>query len=288
MKCQKCHHNEATIHIKELGDFCLSCHNELMAELQGGEPPEVFPKNLSVKAADGHRHRFIVTTMILPGMVIWRATEKNGGYEFVYHARPEDNQTLAFEKLREKIATGLSYQTLEPQVDGPLIGNAIEIDEAQFSLKDIGTFRIACDSETDTTSLIIDGKTVALADWGRALTAYEGFNLDYQIRDLAEAVLGPETVLKPVSINPDQIEARFKRTLSWFLEDGFLSTARASACEDALYDCIDDLKLLCQSGDRETAQKLAQRISKRLLAVANDDDSFPEYLLALIDAALAL
>ena len=288
MKCQKCHHNEATIHIKELGDFCLSCHNELMAKLQGGEPPEVFPKNLSVKAADGHRHRFIVTTMILPGMVIWRAVEKNGGYEFVYHARPADDQATAFERLLEKIETGLSYQSLESEADGPLFDNAIEIDEEQFGLKAVGTFRIAYDLAADTTSLIIDGKEVALDDWGRALTAYEGFNMDYQIRDMAEDVLGPETVLKPVSINPDQIEARFKRTLSWFLEDGFLSTDRASACEDALYDCIDDLKLLCQYGDRETAQKLGKRISKRLLAVANDDDSFPEYLLALIDAALAL
>ena len=288
MKCQKCHHNEATIHIKELGDFCLSCHNEMMAELQGMEQPEVFPKNLSVKAADGHRHRFIITTMILPGMVIWRAVEKNGGYEFVYHARPADNQTTAFERLLEKIEQGLSYQSLESEADGPLFDNAIEIDAEQFGLKAVGTFRIAYDSQADTASLIIDGKAVALDDWGRALTAYEGFNMDYQIRDMAEAVLGPETVLKPVSINPDQIEARFKRTLGWFLEDGFLSTARASACEDALYDCIDDLKLLCQYGDRETAQKLGKRISKRLLAVANDDDSFPDYLLTLIDAALAL
>lgn len=288
MKCQKCHHNEATIHIADRGDFCLSCHNEIMAELQGVVEPEVFPKNLSVKAADGHRHRFIVTMMILPGMVIWRAVEKNGGYQFVYHARPEDNQSSAFEKLLEKIETGLSYQTLEPRAGGPLFSNAIEIDAAQFSLKNIGTFRIACDSETDTASLIIDGQAVTLDDWGRALTAYEGFNLDYQIRDLSEDVLGTETVLKPVSINPDLIEARFARTLGWFLEDGFLRTDRASACEDALYDCIDDLKLLCQSGDRETAQKLGKRIKKRLLAVENDDDSFPEYLLALIDAALAL
>lgn len=288
MKCQKCHQKEATIHVADRGDFCLSCHNEIMAEMQDGEPPEVFPKNLSVKAADGHRHRFVVTTMILPGMVIWRAVEKNGGYQFVYHARPEDNQTLAFERLLDKIETGLSYQTLEPQVDGPLFDNAIEIDEAPFSLKDIGTFRIAYDSEADTASLIIDGKAVALDDWGRALTAYEGFNLDYQIRDLSEDVLGTETVLKPVSINPDQIDAHFARTLGWFLAGDFLRSDRASACEDALYDCLDDLKLLCQYGDRETAQKLGQRIRQRLLAVETDDDSFPEYLLTLIDAALAL
>ncbi|MBK5245489.1 MAG: hypothetical protein JJE18_10885 [Eubacteriaceae bacterium] len=31
MKCTTCQLNEATIHVMNFGDFCLNCHNEMIA-----------------------------------------------------------------------------------------------------------------------------------------------------------------------------------------------------------------------------------------------------------------
>ncbi|WP_291299695.1 hypothetical protein [Desulfosporosinus sp. BICA1-9] len=33
MKCKKCKSMEATIHVANVGDFCLECHNDYMAKL---------------------------------------------------------------------------------------------------------------------------------------------------------------------------------------------------------------------------------------------------------------
>ena len=63
----------------------------------------------------------------------------------------------------------------------------------------------------------IDEKNISLQDFGRALTPFEGFNMDFQIRDLSEEVLGKDTVLRRVSISPDVIIEHFNRSLSWFL-----------------------------------------------------------------------
>ena len=35
MKCKKCKSRESTIHVSNVGDFCLDCHNDYMAELLG-------------------------------------------------------------------------------------------------------------------------------------------------------------------------------------------------------------------------------------------------------------
>ncbi|SHJ13549.1 hypothetical protein SAMN02746098_05226 [Desulfosporosinus lacus DSM 15449] len=85
---------------------------------------------------------------------------------------------------------------------------------------------------------------MALHDFGRALTAFEGFNIDFQIRDLSEEVLGKDTVLRRVSINQDVIIEHFERSLSWLLKGDFLSYKHASACGEALFERIEELELL--------------------------------------------
>ncbi|MBK5247282.1 MAG: hypothetical protein JJE49_08470 [Peptostreptococcaceae bacterium] len=48
-------------------------------------------------------------------------------------------------------------------------------------------------------------------DLGRELTTFEGFNMDFQIKDLSDEVLGKEMALRPVSINPEVITEHFER-----------------------------------------------------------------------------
>ena len=106
------------------------------------------------------------------------------------------------------------------------------------------------------------------------------FCLDFQIRDLSEEVLGKDTVLRRVSINPDVIIEHFERSLSWFLKGDFLSYKHASACGEALFEKI------CKYGNKEEAVAVGRRMKKRLISIEHDTDDFPDYLLTMIDQAL--
>ncbi|MFT5874440.1 MAG: hypothetical protein ACI8WT_003410 [Clostridium sp.] len=172
-------------------------------------------------------------------------------YKFEVLANPEENQADAIEQLHQKILTGLGYKTLTHMSDRYFVDNAIRISNEQYSLNSVGTFRIQHAEEENIVSLVIDGKDIPLHDFGRALTAFEGFNMDFQIKDLSEAVLGKDMVLSPVIINPDVIIEHFERTLRWFLERDFLSYKRASACVEALVERVDELELLYKCGSRK-------------------------------------
>ncbi|MHB8077350.1 hypothetical protein, partial [Desulfosporosinus fructosivorans] len=113
-----------------------------------------------------------------------------------------------------------------------------------------------------------------------------GFNMDFQIKDLSEEVLGKDTVLRRVSINPDVIIEHFERSLSWFLKGDFLSYKHASACGEALFERIDELELLCKYGNKEEAVEVGKRMKKRLISIEHDTDDFPDYLLTMIDQVL--
>lgn len=286
MKCKKCNSTESTIHVVNDGDFCLDCHNDYMAELLGINKMDDFPRIISGYDADGIIHRFEISNMIMPGFFVWKAEEIEGGYQFEILVKPEENQTVAIEHLHQKILTGLGYKTLTHLSDRYFIDNAIQIDKEQYSLNSVGTCRIQHAEEKNQACLVIDGKNISLQDFGRALTTFEGFNMDFQIRDLSEEVLGKDTVLKRVSINPDVILEHFERTLSWFLKGDFLSYKHASACEEALFERIDELELLCKYGNQDEAVTLGTRMKKRLIAIEHDTDDFPDYLLTMIDQAL--
>lgn len=286
MKCNKCLVNKATIHVMNRGDFCLACHHEIMAELPDIDETGKFSEIVTVKDSEGLNHQFEIINMISTGISIWQAVEIDGGYEFMIIAKETVNQEVAYKILIAKIETGLSYKTLVRIKDSDWDSNAICIDEALYGLNSIGTCQILADEFDSPPSLMIDGKAVDFADFGRALTAYDGFNLDFQIRDISDDVLGKETVLRHVSINPDVILEHVEKTLGWFLEGDFLSCELVSRCEDALFERIDELKLLYKYGDEGMAEIVGERIKKRLLSIEHDDDHFPEYLVKQIDRML--
>ncbi|MDQ7095451.1 hypothetical protein REC12_17820 [Desulfosporosinus sp. PR] len=284
-KCHKCKSNEASIHDAEIGDFCLDCHNEYMAELLGVSITNNFSKIVSFNDAERIVHQFEISNMIMPGFSVWKAEEIDGGYQFEILLKPEENQVWAIEQLHQKILTGLGYKTLSRRLDSNFIDNAIHLKNEQYSLKSVGTCRIQY-SKRENICLIVDGKRISLDDFGRALTAFEGFNLDFQIRDLSDEVLGKDTVLHRVSINSNVIMERFERTLGWFLEHNFLSYKHKSACEEALFERIDELELLCKYGSRDDAEDVGRKMKRRLAAIDNDTDDFPNYLVEMIDQVI--
>ncbi|HZK52738.1 MAG TPA: hypothetical protein VFC84_00840 [Desulfosporosinus sp.] len=283
MKCKKCKSIEATIHVANIGDFCLNCHNDFMAELLGVSKMDDFAKIISGYDVDGIMHRFEISNMIVPGFSVWKAEEIEGGYQFEVFVKPEGNQVVAIKHLHQKILTGLGYKTLTHLSDRYFIDNGIQIDKEQYSLNSVGTCRIHHDEVENKVYLVMDGKNIPLHDFGRALTAFEGFNMDFQIRDMSEEVLGKDTIIRRVIINPDVVIEHFERTLSWFLEGDFLSYKHESACVEALFERIDELELLCKYGNKEEAVEVGKRMKKRLISIEHDTDDFPDYLLNMID-----
>lgn len=286
MKCKKCKSNESIIHVADVGDFCLDCHNDDMAELLGVETTDEFSKVIWVYDADGIIHQFKISNMIMPGFSMWRAKGIENRYQYEVLLKPEEDQAMAIKQLHQKIVTGLGYKTLSRNGERYFIDNAIRFDNEQYSLNSIGTCQIQYSEEENSSCLIIDGKDIPVHDFGRALTAFEGFNMDFQIRDLSEEVLGKDTVLKRVSINPKTIIERFEKTLGWFLERNFLSYKHESACVEALFERIDEFELLCKYGSRDEAVEVGEKIKKRLISIVTDTDDFPEYLLMIIDQVI--
>jgi len=288
MKCNKFKSSEATIHVANVGEFCLDCHNNFMAELIGINKTSDFSKIISVYDVEGIVHEFEISNMIIPGFSVWKAEEMESAYQFEVLTKPEENQADAIQKLHEKILTGLGYKTLAHMSDNYFVNNAIRISKEGYSLNSVGTCRIEHTEEENTFSLVIDGKNISLHDFGWALTAFEGFNMDFQIRDLSDEVLGKDMVLAQVVINPDVIIEHFERTLGWFLECDFLSCKRESACVEALVERVDELELLYKYGSLDKAAQVGEIMKKRLISIDNDTDDFPEYLLKLIDQVIGI
>ena len=288
MKCNKCKSNEATIHLENVGEFCLNCHNDFIADLIGVNAIKDFTKIISANDVDGNTHQFEISNRIMPGFSVWKAEDMEGDYQFEVLVKPEENQAEAIEQLHQKILTGLGYKTLLNVSDMYPVENVIHIGKEQYSLNRVGTCRIGYSEEEDTVCLVIDGKNISLHDFGRALTEYEGFNMDFQIKDLSEEVIEKDRVLEPVSINYDVIIERFEKNLGWFLDGNFLSYKHESDCEEALFERIDELELLYKSGNKEDAVEVGMRMKERLISIDNDTDDFPNNLLEMIDQVIRI
>lgn len=288
MKCNKCQLNDAIIHITDTGeDYCLDCHNDIMAEMLGVKKMQGFSKVVSFYNSDKEMLTFNISNTIMPGHSIWQAEEQGGGYLYEVFTDPESDQALAIRKLHQKILNGIGYKTLELCDSKYYMSNAINYNKKQYSLNTVGTFRIEY-NEREKIRLVIDGKYISANDFCKALSSFEGFNMDYQIRDLSDEILGKNMVLRPVCIDPEVIYKHFEKTLGWFLNKNFLSYKRSSDCTEALFERIDELELLFNYGEREKAVELGNRMKKRLLSIDNDTDDFPIYLLELIDKAVEI
>lgn len=286
MKCDQCHNHEAVIHIDNSG-LCLVCHNKAMEGLLGVELTHDFSSKIAVLDVEDVLHQFEISNMLLPGFSIWRAVEVDGDYQFEVLTAPENNQMEAVEHLHHKIIEGLSYKSMKRSSSKHKISNAININNAQYSLKSVGTCRLEY-SEDEPISLVIDGQQVSFNEFGYALTSFEGFTMDFQIRDSTEDVLGRDMLLKPIRINAEDLYRRFEMTLAWFVENDFLSYKRESACFEAVVEIIKDLELYYNSGYRVESAEVALKMKNRLKALNHDTDCFPEGVLTCIDLVIGI
>lgn len=269
MKCSKCLVNEATIHILNQGDFCHTCHQIEMDKLAKDRERREIPKMVTVKDVHDVDHQFAITMKMTVHLAHWEADEIDGGYHFEILSKLPESKEQGFDRLIEKIRRGLSYKTLIPRPieDDPY--NALAVNDVFYNLKPIGTMEILMDDFCNPT-LKIDGELIDFAEFGRTLTYYCDHNLQYQIRDPSDDVVGSGTVLALVDVNPRAVYERFEKTLSWFLEDNFLSRQRADHCQEALLERLEELRYLNRYKNFYTARRLAEKITVRLKAITLD------------------
>lgn len=287
MLCDVCKINEARIHISGEGAYCFDCHNARISEQYGYDRLAQYAREITVHDASNRPHRLKITNLLLPHCSEWIADEGDNGYQFSYMAKPGDDQSVALFRLQQKIVAGLQHESLRLHDGEYPLANALQTADGQYCLNTVGSGRIDYDREAGSGQLIIDGRSVSASDFFRMLTAYEGYNLHFQIQELSDAVLGKDTILVPLCIDAENMLSRFEESLSWFLDGDYLSFKNESACSSALFERLDEFELLCRYGKPDTARSVGQALIDRLLAIDHNLDSFPEYHVALINRCLS-
>lgn len=284
MKCNQCHEKEAFVHLEGYGDLCMDCYNKLIADMYGTEQFEDFSKEISIYDTNGAIHHFLIWNILLPPYSCWHANEAEGAYSFEVMTGINDDQLPAVLHLHQKILKGIGNKSLQEsnQVTGTWIGNK------QYSLKQVGTLQVAWMSARNEPVFAIDGYPISMDQWANMVSEYEGYVMDYQFRDKSDEVLEKNMILRQFNIQPEVIEARFEKTLRWFVENGHLSADRADACIEALEERIDELELLYKYGEEQEALTLGSRIIARLEKITCTEEDFPGYLVEDICRVLDL
>ena len=190
MKCDICGKEPALIHIEGVGNFCLDCHNERMASMCGlDHDPFKYPRDVAVTDKDGEWHYFQLSHMYFGSMIRWQAVEQRGSYEIVERGSVEEPAALQISRFHRKIVDSVWNRTLS--VTETAWGE-------QTSLEDHGNIDIHYSSDDNGVSFVIDGRSVSLEELGRMLASYEGWTLQYQIREKSEPIVKEEEELVPV------------------------------------------------------------------------------------------
>jgi len=162
--------------------LCLKCANEETAERMGivFVHPEYAP--IKVEDFDGIEHEFHFVTRLIDNIVSMDALElkagKAHGYEFsVIGDDPEENTIELYRKLVDRIRRSLAMRHLKENDFG------LQIDEP-------GIVRARISSDFNRGGLvpllIIDGKEISWAEFGRMVLTYEGFQLKMEMFDRSE------------------------------------------------------------------------------------------------------
>ena len=204
--------------------------------------------------------------MNLIGIAVMENTgrqEIGGDYSFKLISDMAENGSKAAERFIEKITAGVKNKILsiEPESD------------AYLSNK--GDIHIEYDEERDSMIFVIDGKRVLPDELAECLSCFEGFDLQYAIRDESEPLLGEDEYLIPVKITRDTLVEELEEKINMYSDGGFLSYKILSLFQDWLYGHIDKLEVLYRY-NREDAVGAGKEMIRMLEGIEHDDDFFPE------------
>ena len=189
LKCQNCRTRVPgydTVHYGAIDtgyrDLCMRCYNEDISRRMGLDYEHTPLQPIDMTDATGESHRFHFRTRLLGDRVSLEAFEivdgEPGGRQF---QALEDWPTDLFEllgRLTQRMRRSLSHCHL--------ITEEGRLRIADFVVRG----RIDWDEEADgrLPMLVIDGREVTWAQFGRLLMTFEGWQFKLEIRDRSEEV----------------------------------------------------------------------------------------------------
>lgn len=272
--CDVCKERLAVILIEGKGQYCYDCHNKITLVDYGMSDTFEYSKTMSVIEPGGNIHTFEVNHIILGSIVKWEAREKVKNYEFKEISDIEENGAIVAQRFFKKIVDGVCTKTLETS-EG-LFGKTL-------SLKEKGVIRIIEDENREhQTAFQMDDKIFTPEEFGELLREYVGFNMQFQIHDESDPLLGEHEYLVPAYITKESLIEEFEVMLEIHGDRGFVSYKNVMRFEDAFYKIHDKLKIIDEAMNRAYAQEIGKELVKRLHEIKSDDDYFPYNLIELV------
>ena len=280
--CDICKIEPAVIYVKGEGHFCLGCHNRKMAAQNGVDDAAFrYPAEASFTDKDGSLHFFHLTHMYIGSKIRWQAEEVGGDYEIVTLEEANESPQAQIGRFFQKIADTLWNRTMS-EYHTPL--------GTVHSLEEHGNIDIRYSTEKGEVCFVIDGRQVSLEELGRMLETYEGFTLQYQIRDKSEDVVKEEELLMPLEFTKETLLTELRRAIYSYSDSRqiddiqFVSYRRVPGLTDRICEIIDKLEYWYNHGSKEEAISCAEEMIDILNEeVETDDDMFPEYEIGLIE-----
>lgn len=267
--CEICNKNSSRISIDGKHAYCLDCYNKMALENMGIADSFSYAKDFSVIEPGGRIHTFEIEHVILGEIVSWEANEKDGDYQFKLISDTGEDGAVTAQKLFRKIVEGVCTKTIEEHKSDW---------GTSYSLKSKGTIRIIEDENRNfDPGVEIDGKRFRPDEFSELLRGYAGFNMQFQIKDGSDPILGENEYLTPVKITEQGLMGELNTALAVTTDrGGFLSYKNVSAFDELFFKILDKLKILDDALERVKAQQIGRAIAKRLREVEHDDDWFPE------------
>ena len=162
--------------------LCARCYNEVMAEYHNIDFENIAFDPISLKDKDGADHTFSFRTRLLGDIVAMDAVELKdndlSGYQFQVIGKPEDDLLLLYQYLYEKMKRGLSIKHIQPD----------ELTRYSITVPGIVRGHITSDpdGENDMPVVVIDGKEISWAEFGKMVSTYMGFNFKLELYDKSE------------------------------------------------------------------------------------------------------
>lgn len=268
MKCMHCNKNEARISFNNQFQLCYDCHNKLVAGEWGKENYKDFIRNIQIDDSSGLTHHFEIRCLILPTAIKWEATEEDG-YSFNVYQPHNESPVVGLQALHEKIASALNFQSLKKLDDKIRYFNAIWIDDKQYNIGSIGTGEIIVDSD-DEPSIVLDGHVISFSDFGLMATTYEGFTLEYQIRDSSEQLLTKNTILRQVDVSNEALTNRMNMTFKQLVKDKQVTEDALPFFIERIEEHIADLRLALNADKEKPLTQPAKNLVQLLTDVEVD------------------
>lgn len=176
--CDTCG-KEARIHIGDgkgntVANYCLDCHNSLIAVLTDTDLPINIPNHISFIASDGVIHTFEIELMLHPTCKTLEAREiGETKYKTDVFGELDDDFAGMWEALISQIEKMLSVKYMEP--DGHFIGS-----------KAVGY--IEYNSARKANDIIIDGRPYTWQELEQNISAHEGYKIKVEFGDIGDVL----------------------------------------------------------------------------------------------------